>query len=99
MISLEAAALGVPTVAHAVGGLVEVVPEEFLVTQHDARGYTDGILRALREDARAIAVRHAAQMLEQFSAQRNAERVRALYEEVVAESNKSCRDRIHAEAS
>ena len=99
MVSLEAAALGVPTVAHAVGGLVEVVPEEFLVAQHDARAYSDGILRALREDARAIAVRHAAQMLEQFSAQRNAERVRALYEEVVAESNKSCRDRIHAEAS
>ena len=91
MISLEAAALGVPTVAHAVGGLVEVVPEEFLVTQHDARGYTDGILRALREDARAIAARHAAQMLEQFSAQRNAERVRALYEEVVAESHASGR--------
>lgn len=86
MISLEAAALGVPVVAHAVGGLLDVVPEEFLVTRHDPRGYSTGILRALCADGRAIAARRAVAALTQFSARRNAERVRALYEEVVAEA-------------
>ena len=85
MISLEAAALGVPVVAHAVGGLTEVVPEEFLVTRHDPFGYSNGILRALRADGRAIARQRAIAVLAQFSAQRNAERVRALYEQVLAE--------------
>lgn len=85
MISLEAAALEVPIVAHAVGGLVDVVPEEFLVSRHEASGYKDGILRALRPDGRAIAARRAAETVARFSAQRNAERVRALYDEVLAE--------------
>lgn len=84
MIALEAAAVGVPTVAHAVGGLVGVVPDEFLVARHDPVGYRDGILRALREDGRAIVRRHASVTVERFSAQRNAERVRAVYEELVA---------------
>jgi L-malate glycosyltransferase len=85
MISLEAAALGVPVVGHAVGGLLDVVPEEFLVTRHDLSGYSSGILRALCADGRAIAARRAVAALVQFSAQRNAERVRALYEQMVAE--------------
>jgi len=85
MVSLEAAALGVPMVAHAVGGLLDVVPEEFLVTRHDPHGYSSGILRALRADGCAIAARGAIGSLARFSAQRNAERVRALYEQVVAE--------------
>lgn len=87
MISLEAVALGVPTVAHAVGGLIEVVPEPFLVARHDACGYRDGILRALREDGRAIAADRGTEILTRFSAVRNAERVRALYEHVIAERN------------
>jgi glycosyltransferase involved in cell wall biosynthesis len=89
MISLEAAALGVPTVAHAVGGLVEVVPEEFLVSRHDVGGYRDGILRVLRADGRAIAARCAAKTVARFSARRNAERTRVLYEEVLVERTKS----------
>lgn len=88
MISLEAAALAVPTVAHAVGGLVEVVPEEFCVYRHDACGYKEGILRALRADGRAITARCAAKTVARFSAQRNAEKIRALYEEVVVERSR-----------
>ncbi len=86
MISLEATALGVPLTAHAVGGLNEVVPKEFLVSRHDAHGYRDGILRTLCDDGRGVAAQQAATVLTQFSAQRNAERIRALYEQVVAES-------------
>jgi L-malate glycosyltransferase len=82
MTALEAAALGVPTVAHAVGGLLEVVPGEFHVNRHEADGYRDGILRALGADGRVIAAKHASAMLEKFSAQRNAGRIRALYEQV-----------------
>jgi L-malate glycosyltransferase len=87
MISLEAAALGVPTVAHAVGGLIEVAPEEFLVSRHDGHGYKEGVLRALRADGRAITGKRGAETVTRFSARRNAQRVRALYEEVLAERN------------
>jgi L-malate glycosyltransferase len=86
MISLEAAILAVPTVAHAVGGLIEVVPEEFLVSRHDARGYKDGVLRVLREDGRTIAAKAATDTIARFSAERNAERVRVLYEELTDSS-------------
>ncbi|HEV2268356.1 MAG TPA: glycosyltransferase [Steroidobacteraceae bacterium] len=87
MVSLEAAVLAVPTVAHAVGGLVEVVPEEFLVSRHDAVGYKDGILRILRADGRVIAAKYAADTVARFSARRNAEKVRVLYEQVLTERN------------
>ena len=86
MVSLEAAALGVPAVAHAVGGLVEIVPEAFLVRRHDANGYKEGILRALGEDGRDLAQSDAVRTVERYSAVRNAEKVRALYEELVAGS-------------
>ena len=87
MIALEAAVLGIPTVAHAVGGLIDVVPQEFLVVRHDAPGYRDGILRALCVDGRAIAKTRAAETVVRYSAARNAEKVRALYEEVMAARN------------
>ena len=86
MTALEASALGVPLVAHAVGGLTNVVPKEFLVVRHDAAGYGEGVLRALRVDARSITVRNAAANLEKFSAHRNAYRIRALYEQLMGEA-------------
>jgi len=92
MTALEAAALNVPTVAHAVGGLVDVVPCEFLVTRHDVEGYRDGILRVLSADGRVIAEKHASTTLKQFSAQRNAERIHALYEQVTAERTAGASD-------
>jgi glycosyltransferase involved in cell wall biosynthesis len=85
MVALEAAALGVPTVAHAVGGLLEVVPSEFHVTRHEAQGYKDGVERALYADGRSIAERHAKAIRSRFSAQHNAKRVRELYEQVLVE--------------
>ncbi|MGC2499588.1 MAG: glycosyltransferase, partial [Acidobacteriaceae bacterium] len=85
MLALEAAALGVPTVAHAVGGLLEVVPSEFQVTRHEPLGYRDGVERALCADGQSIAERHAAAIRARFSAQHNAKRVRELYELVLVE--------------
>lgn len=84
MTALEAAALDVPTIAHDVGGLVEVVPEAFLVARHESEGYGEAILRAIRDEGRAIARSRATQTLRRFSAQGNAERVRAVYGQLVA---------------
>jgi L-malate glycosyltransferase len=87
MAALEAAALEVPTVAHAVGGLVDIVPEALLVTRHDARGYHDGVLEAVGEECRSIARNRIREVLPRFSAKCNAERVHALYKQVIAECN------------
>ena len=86
MSALEAIALGIPIVAHAVGGLTNVVPQEFLVVRHDPVGYKEGVMRALRDDAGAITARHATATLERFSARRNAERIRALYAQLITEA-------------
>ena len=86
MTALEASALAIPLVAHAVGGLADVVPQEFLVVRHDAAGYGERVLRALRSDARSITSNKSASILEKFSAHRNAYRIRRLYEEVVGEA-------------
>lgn len=86
MTALEASALGVPLVAHAVGGLPNVVPQEFLVVRHDAAGYGEGVLRALSVDARLITVRKAAAILEKYSAHRNAHQFRVLYEQLMGEA-------------
>ena len=88
MAALEAAVLGVPTVAHAVGGLVDVVPVELQVTRHEPQGYCDAARRALRDDAREVAAKHAKRVLERFSAERNAERMRALYRDVLSRKAK-----------
>jgi len=85
MTALEAAALGVPLVAHAVGGLLEVVPSEFLVIDHTARGYSDAIGRALAADARAIATAKSAQVMQDYSSTRNATRIRSLYQRLQTE--------------
>ncbi len=84
MTALEAAALGIPTAAHAVGGLRDVVPEEFRVTRHDAIGYRDGILRALQAEASGITRARAELTLRRFSARCNAERIRLLYEQLIS---------------
>ncbi len=83
MAALEAAALGVPTVAHAVGGLIDVVPKELQVTRHDAPGYSEAVLRALQSDTRETASNHAKRVLENYSAVRNAERTVTLYRELL----------------
>jgi L-malate glycosyltransferase len=54
MVVLEALSLGVPVVAHAVGGLPEVlqgVRGQRLVTQHNAQGYAEAIAEMKAADA------------------------------------------------
>ena len=83
MTALESAALGVPLVAHAVGGLVDVVPAEFLVVRHDPVGYRNAVHEAMQQNAREVVSRFAAVMLQRFSADRNAARTREMYEVLV----------------
>jgi glycosyltransferase involved in cell wall biosynthesis len=87
MTALEAAALGVPLVAHAVGALPDIAPTEFLVSEQSAIAYAQGVRRALQSDARAITRKMAEGVLARFSADANARAVHALYEQVVAEGN------------
>jgi hypothetical protein len=75
----------VPTVAHAVGGLLDVVPEAFLVARHASEGYGETILRAISDEGRAIVRRRATETLLRYSAKGNAERVRAVYEQMVTQ--------------
>jgi L-malate glycosyltransferase len=85
MTALEAAALEVPTVAHAVGGLVDVVPEALLVSRHESEGYGEAILRSIRDEGRTIVRERATETLLRYSAKCNAERVRAVYEQIIAQ--------------
>lgn len=85
MVALEALALEVPTIAHSVGGLADVVPREFLVSQHDPEGYVAATRRALCEDGRRLTRENMSARLPEFSALRNATRMRSLYEGVITE--------------
>jgi glycosyltransferase involved in cell wall biosynthesis len=84
MTALEAIALGVPIVAHAVGGLSEQLPDVLRITRHDGIGYAHGIMCALREFSNDISKINDANYLERFSAHNNAIRIRAIYEEIAS---------------
>lgn len=88
MTALEAIALGTPLVAHAVGGLPDIVPSEFLISQHDAAGYAAGVIVALENDGRAVMTKRAGEIMGRYSAATNAAKVRALYEELAAGKRK-----------
>lgn len=90
MTALEAGVLGVPLVAHAVGGLLDIVPESLLVRAHDAAGYAATMRGVLAADTAAAAAAAAADMSRRvrsdYSSVRNASRIRLLYEQVRAEA-------------
>lgn len=82
MTALEALALGTPLIAHATGGLNELLKgwaDGWLVHNHTAEGYKSAVLGALNP-------MHAASMKEQIdtalatrSATSNAEQIRDIY--------------------
>ena len=83
MTALEAAALDVPVVAHAVGGLVDVVSEALLVARHEPEGYAEAIRIAVGAEGRATTRRRAMETTLRFSAESNAERVRSIYQQLI----------------
>lgn len=86
MTALEAVSLGVPVVAHAVGGLVDIVPTDSLVSEHNAEGYSTAILRLLEKGSDAAAQLRQ-RVLEEYSCARNAERTLCLYQELIGRTS------------
>lgn len=82
MTVLEAATLEVPIVAHAVGGIPDIVPEDLLVFAHTPEAYRDAIVRLLEPDARGLVREMASRVRRDFSSTRNATRVAALYRQL-----------------
>lgn len=87
MILLEALAVGVPVVGHAVGGIAEVMAANvggILVQAHEPQAYAEAVARILRAgwsmEQRAAA---ATRVLERYSAKRNADLTRAVYHDCV----------------
>jgi len=78
MVALEALALGVPVVAHGIGGLQGLLPPQNLVTDHTAAGYA-GSLRRLFEDRQTCERPIAVSLPDQFTAASNAKSVATLY--------------------
>jgi L-malate glycosyltransferase len=94
MVVLEALSLGVPIVAHAVGGLPEVlegVTGQWLVTQHTAQGYATAIAElaaaepAAREPAEGPRTR-ACQLPADFEISHTAAAYAALYRDLLAKA-------------
>lgn len=84
MTALEALVLDVPLIAHAVGGLLNVVPPGRLVHQHDASGYQSAVQRMLQDPQRLGDAEMRRRVLDEYSCERNAARTLALYEELVS---------------
>ncbi len=77
MTALEAMALGTPLIAHATGGLVEILAEypELLVKEHSPRGYAKAMrkIRPLLQEKRT-------RISSQYTAENNMKSTRKLYE-------------------
>lgn len=88
MTALEAAVVGVPLVAHAVGGLLDVLPAECLVREHDAAGYATALRNLLGSGAREAAAAHAARRVRAgYSSERNAAQIKSIYAELHSRAN------------
>ncbi len=82
MTLLEAIAVGTPVLAHAVGGMLEILGDKcggVLVTEHNANGYSAGLVELLAMPAHELVAAGAARLAERYSAQSNARAVRELY--------------------
>jgi glycosyltransferase involved in cell wall biosynthesis len=84
MTALEALVLDVPLVAHAVGGLLNIVPPGRLVQRHDASGYQSAVQRLFQDPGRLGDAELRRRVLDEYSSERNAARTLALYEELVS---------------
>lgn len=88
MVVLESVVAGTPVVAHAVGGLVEVLEGNaggVLVQNHSAEGYCEGVLTLLSQNKHLIMQRGLERISSRFSAEANASSVYTLYKELLTE--------------
>ena len=85
MTILEAVAIGSRIVAHAVGGIPDVLddyPQGLLVQQHDSKNYAEAIAKLLQRQP----VSTPEKLLHRISAESNAEKVLRCYERFAANS-------------
>lgn len=90
MTPLEAIACGTPVVAHAVGGLRDILEGNaggLLNSCHTAEGYAGTVTELLGGDIRNMIVRGRAKVASRFSARANAEKVLALYRSLASARN------------
>lgn len=86
MVALESVVAGTPVVAHAVGGLTEVLDGNaggVLVHNHSASGYCEGVLAMLDLNKQMIMQRGLERISSRFSAETNASNVYKLYNELL----------------
>lgn len=85
MTLLEALALGVPVVAHAVGGMQVVLDGTLallLVHQHDPQGYATAVVRVLQQTHSNLSTAARARVAERYSAAGNADVVYQIYADI-----------------
>lgn len=86
MTPLEALAVGTPVVAHAVGGLRDILAGDAagqLVESHTAPAYGQALLKLLAKDRAALRQAGLARVRERFSVERTANQTAALYRELL----------------
>lgn len=86
MTPLEAIAVGTPVVAHAVGGLRELLSGAaggILVDDHAPAGYASAVLALLQSDQNALLEQGIARVRSEYSAAVNATKVADLYRNLV----------------
>jgi glycosyltransferase involved in cell wall biosynthesis len=89
MILLEAIAAGVPVVAHAVGGITEVLRDEIggiLVTCQAPTAYADAVMSVLKGERRINTVAARERLRRLYSARRMAETTATLYRSCIHQS-------------
>ena len=89
MVVLEALSLGVPVVAHAVGGMPEVlegIPGQRLVTQHTAQGYATAIAELAATEPLENPPRRECRLPADFEISHTAAAYAALYRDLLAKA-------------
>ena len=87
MTILEALAVGTPVLAHAVGGLNNVLADGaggLLVREHSPTGYANALRRLLKEDRAQLHSKGICRLQERYSAEINGSRIAELYRQCLA---------------
>ena len=86
MVALEALAVQTPVLAHAVGGLRELLPASLLLQDNSASSYARQLAAMVNARADATAALANVSLPEKYTAACNARQVLALYRQIIAEA-------------
>jgi glycosyltransferase involved in cell wall biosynthesis len=85
MVALEALAVRTPVLAHAVGGLRDLLTEPLLIADNKASCYADTLTQLMQSRTDAGAPLYLVTLPDQYTADHNARQIVALYTRVLAE--------------